>query len=120
MTRISAISAAAIGLAMASAEQAGGRDILAGGDDDVGKRLRARVDERPRASLAGMGKQAAPPPSRKLPTCQAGSPPSMIAIERSAPPTGRMTEWIASHRLSTQAILSAKNSASGAERRRCR
>ena len=57
-------------------------------------------------------RKAAPPPSRKLPTCHAGSPPSMIARLSNAPPSGRTKEWIASHTLSTHAILSAKNSAS--------
>ena len=63
-------------------------------------------------ALPAWARNAAPPPSRKLPTCQAGSPASTIARLSSAPPSGRMNEWIASQALSTQAILSAKNSAS--------
>ena len=105
------MSAAAIGLAMASASRppvatssAVETMTLEKGSGLALTRVRA-------PALPAWATNAAPPPSRKLPTCQAGSALSTMARLRSAPPSGRMKLWIASQALSTQAILSAKNSA---------
>ena len=116
MTRIAAISAAAIGLAMASASRppvaissAVETAMLLNGSGLALTSVRA-------PALPAWATNAAPPPSRKLAICQAGSPASTIARLSRAPPSGRTNEWIASHALSTQAILSAKNSAKRADR----
>src|SRR5688572_27949527 len=111
-TRTSAITAAAIGLAMASASRppvatssAVDTTTFENGSGLVLTKVRA-------PALPAWAMNAAPPPSRKLPICQAGSPASMMARLSNAPPSGRMKLWTASQALSTQAILSAKNSAS--------
>src|SRR3990167_8946879 len=62
-------------------------------------------------ALAPWLSNAPPPPSRKAMTCQAGSDESTSASASSAPPSGRMMLWTVSQIESTQAILSARNSA---------
>ncbi len=58
-----------------------------------------------------MGDEGRAAAEQKLATCHVVSPLSTMARLSSAPPSGRMMVWTASHALSTQAILSAKNSA---------